>query len=75
MVLPFIAIACRIELARIGRVDLPIPEYHIHVTILDGPGVGKPKTGGDADDDEYHLNSLDHPPLPLVDFRSHGSTR
>jgi hypothetical protein len=47
MVLPFIAIAYRIELARIGRVDLPIPEYHIHVTILDGPGVGKPKQAKD----------------------------
>jgi len=36
---------------RIGRVDLPIPEYHIHLTIFDGPGIGKPETENESDDD------------------------
>ena len=35
----------------VGRVDLPIPEDHIRLSILGGPDIVKPETGNKANDD------------------------
>src|SRR5262249_23662929 len=36
---------------RVGRVDLPIPEHHISLSILGGPDIVKPETANEANDD------------------------
>ena len=36
---------------RVGRVNLPLPEHHIRLSILGGPDIVKPETGDEANDD------------------------
>ena len=36
---------------RVGRIDLPIPEHHISLSILGGADIVKPETGNEANDD------------------------
>ena len=42
---------------RVSRVDLPMPEHHIGLSILGGPDIVKRETGNEANDDRYYLNS------------------